>query len=270
MSDNDQAKPLFQSMGRVYKLLVDEKARQRREEDLLLRIAERARKAGVKRPRPTAQTRCLDLACGTGFHSRLLARAGYRIEALDAGESMLREARAKTAARLKIRYIEADLLEPLPVRRGAALALLLGNTLSLFEPRRALGRVLCHLADSLAPGGLALCQVLNFQALRREGARTVARHGIVDGLETSLVKVLQPADDGSILVHLAAAQRPGPGRPWQSWSKASEMQALEPAALRRAARCAGLVSIEEWGAMDGSPWQPDTSTDFVCLLEKRP
>ena len=261
-------KPMFERMGKVYKLLVDEKARRRREESLLLAAADRARSAGVRRKRPVRSTRILDLACGTGFHSRIFARAGYPVLALDASRSLLDQARKLSKGINGIQFDEADLLESSPVARPAVLALLLGNTLSLFSQPGDLRRVFRNVADALVPGGLVLCQILNFGRLQREGAVVTTRRGTVEGRETSLVKVLEPADDGSILIHLSAAQRQ-PGGEWETFSKASVMVPLEPYALKRAARAAGLTPLEEWGGMDRAPWRPETSTDYVVQLQRK-
>ena len=260
--------PLFERMGSVYKLLVDETARRRREEPLLLEVAARARSAGGARKRPAASTRVLDLACGTGFHARILADAGYAVEALDASESLLAEAAKLSRGAGRIAFRRADLLEPLPVARPAALALLLGNTLSLFHKPRELGRVLRNVADALAPGGLLLCQILNFERLRRRGSVVTARHGDIEGRETSLSKTLQAADDGSILIHLAAAQR-APGGEWESFSKAEVMNPLEPTALKRAARRAGLALDAEWGDMTKGAFDRAESSDYVAMFARR-
>lgn len=264
----EDAPSLFGRMGGVYKLLVDEESRRRREESMLLETAARARAAGVARSRPVGATRVLDLACGTGLHARILAQAGYRVTGLDASDSLLDEARRLSRGTGAIVFRHADLLEPFAVGRPASLALLLGNTLSLFRKPRDLKRVLGHTADALVPGGLLLCQILNFERLLCRGAVATVRHGTIDGRETALTKTLQPTDDGTVLIHLAAAQRVRPGGRWETFSQADTMAALAPATLRRAARALGFAPVAEWGDMAGGDFAPSSSSDFVCLFAK--
>lgn len=58
---------------------------------------------------PIEGARVLDLACGTGIYSRLLARAGAsQVVGVDASAPMIEQARAETEATLPIRYEAAD------------------------------------------------------------------------------------------------------------------------------------------------------------------
>jgi len=263
---------LFSRMGKVYKLLVNERLRRRREEPLLLEMAERAgmadapRKTGAPRPKPRAATLVLDLGCGTGFHSRLLARAGYPVLAIDASPSMLRTARRFKAAG-SIVYKRGDLLAPLPVEQPASLTLLLGNTLSVFETPRDLRRALGHAAAATRSGGLVLCQVLNYERLRRLDTVATVRHGRVDGRETVLTKVLQVVEDGRVLLSLTACRR-GRSGGWESFGEVSTLTPVEPRALQTAARRAGLRPEAVWGSHAKEPFDPAASVDYIALFRK--
>ena len=268
--------PLFSRMGKVYKLLVDESKRAGKEKPFLLEIADEARRAkprakpprtGRKRPKSSAPV--LDLACGTGFHARILAREGYPVTAVDSSESILAEAKALRSEG-KIEYQCGDLLQPLETARPAALTLLLGNTLSLFENPKDLRKVLRHAARATRPGGLILCQILNYERLRRIGTVTTTRHGDIGGRETVLTKTLQVTGDDSFLINMSAAQKKERGTGWESFSRATRLVPLAPAALLRAARAADLAEEGRWGDLAKAPYDKETSPDFVALYRVKP
>ena len=271
---------IFARMGNVYELMTDERKRRAAEESYLLEMAEGARGAGGGRKRPKAATLVLDLACGTGFHSRLLGRAGYPVVGIDFSRSMLRAARgvaasgagARSAARgLRIHYQWGDLLQPIAVAPPASLTLLLGNTLSVFQTEDDLRAVLLHAAGATCPRGIVLCQVLNYARLRSLPPAATTRHGKVNGRETVLTKSLQPLDDGTVLLTFAATQhetsRHGRSREWRTSAEATRLRCWSGDEITAAARAAGLELRALWGSMSKSPFDAHESPD--CVLQFR-
>lgn len=62
---------------------------------------------------PAAPARVLDLGCGTGFASVLLAELGYTVTGLDQSENMLAQARQKAAARkVEISFVQGNAMQP--------------------------------------------------------------------------------------------------------------------------------------------------------------
>ncbi len=254
---------LFQEMGKVYKVLVSSGSRRDKEADFLLKAAADHPASG------SDDFQMVDLACGTGFHSRLLAEKGYRILALDYSESLLDEARKQTASDLKIEYHYADLREPLPPDAGGDYYLLLGNTLSVFENTHAVENVLKHVIDAARNGARLLCQIVNYEPLLKSGeAQHLTRRGMVDDQDTVLTKTLMPlVDRDEILIQLAASRRDDKGA-WSSFARPSLLQPLAPEALARSADAAGWILRGQWGDLQGHPFNENKSSDFVLLLEK--
>lgn len=96
----------------------------------------------------------LDLACGTGTVSRLLARRGYDVTGVDLAPAMLVAAREKTAAEhLEIPFYEQDAAElslaPRTFDATVSLFDSLNYVLEAERLERAFGRVFQH----LEPGG---------------------------------------------------------------------------------------------------------------------
>ncbi|MGW1749574.1 class I SAM-dependent methyltransferase [Streptomyces sp. NPDC002092] len=94
----------------------------------------------------------LELACGTGQWTRLLATRARSVTAVDAAAETLALARARTDART-VEFVEADLFEWRPPRRHDTV--FFAFWLSHVPPAR-LPRFLSTVAEALAPGGKAI------------------------------------------------------------------------------------------------------------------
>ncbi len=94
--------------------------------------------------------KALDIACGAGRCSILLAQAGYQVDAIDISSEGLKQARQKAEAQgLSINWIEHDLDQPFPFDTDYDLILV------MWYVNIALITRLC---DYLAPGGYLLCE----------------------------------------------------------------------------------------------------------------
>jgi SAM-dependent methyltransferase len=259
---------LFARMGNVYRLMIDERRRRAVEGPYLLEIAEEARRAGASRKRPIASTLVLDLACGTGFHSRLLARAGYPVVAVDFSRSMLAEARRAHAQGAAV-YRWGDLLKPLEVERPACLTLLLGNTLGLFQDTNQLDTVLRNAAQATRPGGIVLCQTLNWSRLRGRDPSVVSRRGRVEGRETVLTKSLymDEARGGGVVLTFTASKRDEKGR-WQTHAESTLLRPWTPKEIEARAARAGLVLEALAGSMKKDRFDLNTSADCVFRFRR--
>ncbi len=94
--------------------------------------------------------KALDVACGAGRNAIYLARAGFRVDAIDISREGLKQARDNAAALgLEVNWIEHDLDQPWPFDRDYSLIVLLWYVdLPLIT----------RLCDCLEPGGYLLCE----------------------------------------------------------------------------------------------------------------
>jgi len=94
--------------------------------------------------------RALDVACGAGRNSILLAQAGYQVDAIDISRVGLNQARQKAEDQgLSINWIEQDLDQPYPFATDYDLIIV------MWFVNLGLISTLC---DCLATGGYLLCE----------------------------------------------------------------------------------------------------------------
>lgn len=99
----------------------------------------------------------VDLGCGTGNYSIRLAERGHRVLGVDYAEGMLERARSKTAAAGldNLVLVRASVQKGLPLRTGAAGAVLCIYVIQLFDPDDLLAAV----RGVLQPGGHLLIEM---------------------------------------------------------------------------------------------------------------
>ena len=116
--------------------------------------------------------RILDVPCGQGRHSHLLAEAGYRVEGLDYSEDLLRKARARGTGK-DLHYTRGD-MRKLPARWTGRFdaAVNLFTSFGFFLDPSDDARVIGAIARALRPGG-----VLVWHGASRDGvmARFLSR-----------------------------------------------------------------------------------------------
>ena len=117
--------------------------------------------------------RVLDIACGSGRHSVALAIDGATVIGVDVSSEMIAAADAlakKRSAKTKFRVLDMVDLES-SIKGPFDLILCLGIALEPALDRVALGDLLRTVSDMLHPEGSFICQVLNFEAVRKSRAR---------------------------------------------------------------------------------------------------
>jgi ubiquinone/menaquinone biosynthesis C-methylase UbiE len=117
----------------------------------------------------------LDVACGTGLYTILLAKLGVRITGVDSSPAMLDQARRHaTSAGVGVDWVCAPMQElarqALP-RVDAVLCL--GNSIPHLLTDADLDAALAGFARLLNPGGIVVLQLLNYGRILRQGERLV-------------------------------------------------------------------------------------------------
>ncbi len=133
----------------------------------------------------------MDLCCGVGRHSVVLARRGIRTTGVDLTPFLLEKAKERAAAEeADVEWVEAD-MRAFVRPRAYDLVLNLYSSFGYFEDKRDDLRVLNNIYCSLKPGGVCILQVASKEGLARrfvptqsetltDGTVLVRRHEVYD------------------------------------------------------------------------------------------
>ncbi|UCD57504.1 MAG: class I SAM-dependent methyltransferase [Candidatus Hydrogenedentota bacterium] len=153
----------YDELADGYELMIDWDARLKREAPFFRKLFAEHRVKKV-----------LDCACGTGRHALEFARWGKEVFACDISPQMLRLAeRNASAARVNVDFFKAGMTEVAkragPERFDAVVCL--GNSLPHLLTQRELDRSMRSIKNALAPGGIFVAQIRNYERILRENLR---------------------------------------------------------------------------------------------------
>jgi len=240
---------VFQTIAEYYEVLYDSAQRLAREGAVLCDVLERA-----------PGRRVVDLACGTGPHARFFAERGAQVTAYDASAAMVAHA-AERRPHPGVRYEQRDMRE---VTGGPwDMALCVGNSLCLLPTLEDIEKTLAETRKSLAPGGLLLIQVLNYEhpSMAEPSHRVV--HKTLKDMEVTAVKSLVPHLDHTLL---ALAFYASSGGTYTSASETAVLLHVTMAGLCQIAQRSGFETCEIWGGYNRSPFDRASSSDLLCLF----
>ena len=208
----------------------------------------------------------VDVATGTGLYAIAFAGLGFEVTGADIATEMLALARKNAeSAGVKATWLQTDMQSLAGcLAKPAGLLVCLGNSLPHLTQPEALATALCEFRNALAPGGVAVVQVLNYDKILRVGERMVSvdRQGDTEFVrfydflpESGLVRfnVLRLRWQGNEAVH-----------DWQSVT----LQAYTKAELEQALATAGFTEITAYSGLSFKPFDPTTS-DTLTLVARR-
>jgi SAM-dependent methyltransferase len=251
---------LYDALGADYDRFVDWEARLAYE---LPFVVQQFAQHGVRR--------ALDLACGTGQHALGLQRAGYDVVGADPSEALIARAREHAhAAGQPVRYYRAgfgqvaDLgLEPLDA------ITCLGNSLPHAITVDGMNAALSDMARALAPGGLLLLQMRNFDAVLAQKQRFMAPQVHRAGDEEFVFWRFYDwgADGAPLRFNMVRLQRRGDGA-WSSRVDSTSLYPWRAQELEPLLREAGFQPPQHYGNLAGEPFDGEGSSDLVLVTQR--
>jgi len=227
----------YDELGEGYQQMIDWDARLGREGPHLKKIFEKHGVGSV-----------LDVACGTGQHAIEFARWGLRSVGCDISAEMLRLARRNAnEAGVAADFFEAGLTEidkKVGARRFDAV-LCIGNSLPHLLTQRELDRAMRSIKKTLAPGGVFISQVRNYERILRDNLRfmppTSTEYG---GGECVFFRMLDIHGPRSIDFHIVRLIRES-GK-WKHKIQTTRLRPITREHLNRALGRAGFKKIRHY------------------------
>jgi SAM-dependent methyltransferase len=202
----------------------------------------------------------LDLSCGPGRFSVLLAKMGFRVTGVDLSAFLLGKAREKAAAAgVEVEWVRSD-MRTFVRDKTFDLALSLFTSFGYFKDKKDDLRVLDNMFRSLKPGGTCLVDINGKERVSR-----LLEHTIAEKME-----------DGSLLV-----QRPEVFEDWtrlrNEWiiikgerarTFRFDLTVYSGQELRELLERAGFVDINLYGSFKGAPY--DSEAQRLIAKASRP
>jgi len=244
----------FNKIARFYSLLSDESARLAREGPLLLEILHRYE------PSP----RVLDLACGTGVHSRYLVEQHASVVAMDISPEMLYYAKSQEQG-AKVNYVVAD-FNSLPFNEQWDFILCLGNSLCLLPTHKEIKSLFQQVTSILVPNGTFMIQILNYNHADMKQIKTLRTIKKLNDNETvTIAKTFIPDED---VVFLSINYFVKTNGLYSTASEANILLKLSMSELITVADEVGLSTQAIYGDFQKNDFIADTSKDLIMLFSK--
>jgi len=235
--------------------------RSEREADIVLRRT---------RVRPGA--RVLDLGCGTGRISLILAARGYGVVGLDYSPHYLREAKArakKLGLERRVRFVRGDMRRAAHHVGGGEFDLVVSlfNSFGYFARRADDAAVVRQVFRTRKPGGVFVLNTLNERGViertrtpQRRGEETLKNVFMLDHFDYDRRR---RRTEGRWTIVDVRAKRPKIAR------LRLRQNVYTHAALRRMLRAAGFRIERVWGLWDGKPFTPRSWHQTIMARKPR-
>ena len=188
----------------------------------------------------------LDLACGTGSMSVLLAQAGYRVTGADMSEEMLTVAYDKAVALPDNRpFFVCQNMERLCLPEPVDWVLCCLDSINYVTSPKKLARAFRRVHTFLMPGGLFLFDINTPQKLRGLDGQMF----LDESEDAYCVWRADWSERRRICTYGMDIFRLEPGGLWSRWEEVHEEYAYEPAELEELLRQAGFRQIRQYGEL---------------------
>lgn len=206
----------------------------------------------------------LDLGCGTGTLTCMLAQKGYDLIGVDLSEDMLTQAMDK-ACELELEPMPLFLcqsMEELELFGQIDACVCSLDCLNYITDRQALEQTIRRVANYLRPGGLFLFDVIPEQEFARRDGEI-----FVDECEDALVlwRASYDENEGMMTYGLDLFQSENEGETWYREQEEHQEKGWSLELLEKLLRTKGFAQVEQYGPdKKSAPSEADNRVFFRC------
>jgi SAM-dependent methyltransferase len=234
-----------------YDLLVDWPARLARERSLLCTLV-------------PPGGRILDVGCGTGHHTRLLAELGAQAVGIDPSAPMLARAQALTPGE-NPQFLLGGFAEIATLAGPFDGIVILGNSLAYVRDAAELTETLTACHAQLVPGGSLCAQVVNYDSLLDERDRWLPLlHRQAHDREYLFLREYRVLDPTRVEFTLLTLTRDGA---WSHLVERSLHFPLTVARLTAGLQAAGFSDVHSYGDFACAPYAPAQSGSLIVVAK---
>jgi len=250
----------FDDISLAYDNTIDWKSRLSREMPFLLSLIEN-----------TEKPRVLDMACGSGRHSIVLAARGSEVTGIDASKSMILAAKKHAENKgVAPKFIVGDMETIRTTVDGLFdLVICLGNSLALVKDIDSLKHVVKDVFNLLKDGGSFVVQVLNFEEIHWSGFRNfpLKTGTLSDGEEITFARLFEHSDYpfSSTLVMSAFRKQEGE---WTSEVSTQKVLNLKHDKMKSILQETGFSSVEIYSDYARGSFEKKDDRSMVILSTK--
>lgn len=211
--------------------------------------------------------RILDLGCGPGFYTRLLAERGFNCTGVDFSPASIKWGREQAQALgLPIEYIQQDIRAYIPKEQFDFIMMTFGE-LNVFSATDAQA-LIKHCSQWLVPEGKLLIEVHTFDEVKRQGMAPSSWERFPQGLFLSVPHLLLTENSWNEEMRTSSTQFWAIEENGRTTRFGSQMTAWYEADYLRLLSQEGFISLQR---LDSNAWPVSETFEnklFVLLAEK--
>ena len=210
----------------------------------------------------TAQTRILDIACGTGNYSIALAEKGHDVTGIDLDAAMIGAAQRKTAGRT-VSFASGNMLDIDRMFHGRRFGLIycIGNSLVHLPDKDSVSEFARKVSALLEPQGTCLIQIVNYDRIVKHHVESLPSIDKKDDGVTFVrnYEFIEQSEQIRFNTEILSGG--------EKITNSVQLLALQSADLVSILRSAGFGEIRLFGGYDGSVYSVESMATIVKALK---